>query len=284
MALRLNDAPSDLVDDVEELELELLLDAIVRRWGYDFRDYSRPSMRRRVQRVLEREQLRTVSGLQGRILRSEEAMRRFIATISVSVSAMFRDPRFFAALREEVIPVLRTHPFVRVWVAGCATGEEVYSMAILLHEAGLSARARIYATDLSDELLERASRGVFPLKRMQEYTRNYLAAGGRADFSSYYRTDAEHAIIRHPLRQNVVFSQHNLVSDGSFNEFHLVLCRNVLIYFGEALRDRVYELLFSSMVRHGYLALGLKENLRHTRWNSRFDALDEELSLYRRRA
>lgn len=157
-------------------------------------------------------------------------------------------------------------------------------MAILLHEAGLGGRARIYATDLSDSLLDRAGRGVFPLRAMRDYTRNYIASGGAVDFSSYYTTDQQHAIMRRELRENVVFSQHNLVSDGSFNEFHLVLCRNVLIYFDEALRDRVHGLMTESLVRHGVLGLGTKETLRYSRVASRFDVLDEGLSLYRRKA
>lgn len=269
---------------VEDVELDLLLAGIVRRWGFDFRGYARASLRRRVARAIEREGLRTISELQSTVLRSEAAMQRFIATISVHVSAMFRDPAFYTALRARVVPLLRTHAFVRVWVAGCATGEEVYSVAILLHEAGLGRRARIYATDLSDSLLDRAGRGVFPLRAMRDYTRNYIASGGERDFSSYYTTDEQHAIMRRELRENVVFSQHNLVSDASFNEFHLILCRNVLIYFDEPLRDRVHGLMHESLVRKGVLGLGTKESLRYSRVVDRFEPIDEELSLYRRRS
>src|SRR5690606_34634929 len=251
-------------------------------YGYDYRNYAPASLRRRVRRVLDNEDLPTISALQDRILRDPACMERFIATLSVHVTAMFRDPEFFLALRKEVIPILRTHPFVRVWCAGCSTGEEVYSLAILLEEEGLYDRCRIYATDISDVLLRRAQTGVFPLSAMRENTSNYLRAGGRADFSSYYTADADNAVFSAPLRRNLVFSQHNLVSDSPFNEFQLVLCRNVAIYFDAALTERVYGLLCDSLVRFGVLGLGRKESLAHTSHAPRFRPLCGDVRLYRK--
>jgi chemotaxis protein methyltransferase CheR len=280
-----NDGPGlDLAveDDLEELELDLLLTGIARRWGYDFRGYSPASLRRRVRKAMTREGARSLSALQERVLHRPEALQRFISVLSVNVTGMFRDPQVYRALRKQVLPMLRTYPFVRVWHAGCSTGEEVYSMAILLHEEGLLERCRIYATDISDDLLQRARRGVFPLRDMQDYTAAYHRAGGRGDFSSYYAADHENAILREDLRRHVVFSQHNLVSDSSFNEFQLVLCRNVMIYFSEELRLRVHQLFYDSLVNFGVLALGVKETLRYTPFVDRYEPLVESLGLYRR--
>jgi len=270
------------VDDLEELELDLLLTGIARRWGFDFRGYSPASLRRRVRKAMHNEGVRSLSSLQERVLHRPEALQRFIATLSVNVTGMFRDPQVYRALRRQVLPMLRTYPFVRIWHAGCSTGEEVYSMAILLHEEGLLERCRIYATDLSDDLLQRARRGVFALRDMQEHTAAYHRAGGKGDFSSYYIADHQSAILRDELRRHLVFSQHNLVSDGSFNEFQLILCRNVLIYFSEALRERVHQLFYDSLVKFGVLALGLKESMRYTPFADRYEPLVESLGLYRR--
>jgi chemotaxis protein methyltransferase CheR len=269
---------------IEDLELELLLEALVRRWGYDFRNYSRASLRRRVRRALEVEGLASISSLQHILIRDSEAMQRFVYTLAVHVTAMFRDPPFYRAVREQILPLLRTYPFVRIWHAGCSTGEEVYSLAILLHEAGIYDRTRIYATDLSDELLHRARGGVYPLRAMREYQANYAAAGGQADLSNYYLSDGERAIVRRDLRRNLVFSQHNLASDGSFNEFHVVFCRNVMIYFDDSLKDRVQRLLHDSLTRFGILALGMKETLRYGLYEDRFAAIDEAVRIYRRKA
>ena len=269
-------------DDVEELELDLLLTGIARRWGYDFRGYSPASLRRRVRRAMHVEGVRSLSALQERVLHRPEALQRFISTLSVNVTGMFRDPQVYRTLRRQVLPMLRTYPFVRIWHAGCSTGEEVYSMAILLHEEGLLERCRIYATDLSDDLLQRARRGVFPLRDMQEHTAAYHRAGGKGDFSTYYIADHQSAILRDELRRHLVFSQHNLVSDSSFNEFQLILCRNVLIYFSEALRERVHRLFYDSLVNFGILALGIRESMRFTPYADRYEALVESLGLYRR--
>jgi chemotaxis protein methyltransferase CheR len=231
---------------------------------------------------MQHEGVRSLSGLQERVLHDSEAMQRFLSALSVNVTGMFRDPQVFRALRRQVLPLLRTYPFVRIWDAGCSTGEEAYSLAILLAEEGLLDRARIYATDISDELLQRARRGVLPLRDMQAHTTAYHRAGGTRDFSAYYTADAEHALLRDELRRAIVYSQHNLVSDGSFNEFQLILCRNVMIYFDAPLRERVQQLLHDSLVVFGVLAVGVRESLRFTPQADRYEPLAESLGLYRR--
>lgn len=268
--------------DVEELETELLLSAVARRYGYDFRQYAAASLKRRITRAMQDEGVRTVSALQERLLHDPLALDRFVSTLSVHVTGMFRDPAVYKAIRNRVVPTLRTWPFVRIWHAGCSTGEEVYSLAVVLHEEGLLERCRIYATDLSQDLLETARRGVYPLHAMRDYTAAYRQAGGHEDFSEYYRADSKHAILRDDLRRHVVFSQHNLVSDGSFNEFHLILCRNVMIYFDKDLRDRVHELLHESLVMFGVLVLGTRESLRFSPFDDRYEVLDDALRLFRR--
>ena len=272
-----------LVDDeLESLELDLLLTGNAKRWGYDFRDYAPASLRRRVRRAMRLEAVGTLSSLQERVLRDPEAFQRFVSCVSVQVTGMFRDPQVFRALRSQVLPMLRTYPFVRIWDAGCSTGEEAYSLAILLAEEGMLDKARIYATDLSDDLLQRARAGVLPLRDMRSHTAAYHRAGGRRDFSSYYTADHQHALLREDLRRIIVFSQHNLAHDSSFNEFHLILCRNVMIYFDAPLRERVHRLLYESLVTFGVLAVGVKENIRFTPYVDRYEALAEPLGIYRR--
>jgi chemotaxis protein methyltransferase CheR len=268
--------------DVEALEIDLLLTAIERRYGYDFRQYSGASLRRRIRRAVEREGVGAVSELQSRILHDPYCMQRFVTHVAVYTTAMFRDAAFYLAIRHKVVPLLRTYPFIRIWHAGCATGEEVYSMAILLEEEGIYDRCRLYATDLSDELLHRALAGLYPLHKMRQYTANYHRAGGTGEFSAYYTADHKHAILRPSLRRHMVFSQHNLASDGSFNEFNVILCRNVMIYFDVPLRDRVHELLYQSLGMFGVLGVGMKESLAGTPWEKRYKPLDEHVRLYQR--
>lgn len=273
---------SMVVSAIEQAEVEALVTAIMQRYGYDFSHYARASFLRRVRHALEEEQCGSVSALQARLLRDPLAMRRFLAHLSVHVTAMFRDPEFYLALRREVIPWLRTYPFVRIWHAGCATGEEVYSMCILLEEEGLYDRCRIYATDLSEVVLHKARLATYALSAVQRYTANYHRAGGTFDFSRYYTADQENAIIHERLRRNVVFSLHNLASDGSFNEFQLVCCRNVMIYFDSVLQNRVIELFDQSLARAGHLALGRRETLRFSPLSDRFAELDGGVRIYRK--
>ncbi|HEX5749627.1 MAG TPA: protein-glutamate O-methyltransferase CheR [Archangium sp.] len=271
-------------DALEDIELDLLLEGIMRRYGLDFRGYARMSLRRRVWNMVHAQKLGTLSALQARVLHDPSAMEELLQHLSVNTTTMFRDPSFFSAFREKVVPHLFSAPFVRIWHAGCSTGEEVYSLAILLTEAGLYERSRIYATDMNAAVVERAKSGIFPMEHMREYTANYLRAGGTSAFSDYYTANYDHAIFKASLRKNIVFAQHNLVSDGTFNEFNVILCRNVLIYFGTELQSRVYRLLNQSLRRFGVLALGRGETLRHTVIENEYDEVDVQERLYRRRA
>lgn len=268
--------------DREELEVSLLLEGVYRHYGFDFRQYARASIRRRLWRRAYAEGLSTITGLLDRVLHDEEAMERLLLDLSINVTSMFRDPTFFATFRTKVVPFLRTFPFLRVWNAGCSTGEETYSLAILLHEVGLLERTRIYATDINEAVLRTAADGVFPLAKMKEYTENYLAAGGTRSFSEYYVSAYDRAQFNRSLAENVIFAQHNLVSDRSFNEFHVVVCRNVMIYFDRALQDRVHGLFLESLVPLGVLALGHKESVRHSADADRYETLDEGERIYRR--
>jgi chemotaxis protein methyltransferase CheR len=270
-------------DARERLEIDLLLEAIQRRYGYDFRGYAVASLRRRLWHRVHGEGLATISGLQERVLHDPSCMDRLLRDLSINVTEMFRDPSFYRSLRDRVFPLLRTHPFIRVWNAGCSTGEETLSLAIALHEAQLLDRTRIYATDINDDALERARTGAFPLDRMQRYTENYLRAGGTEAFSGYYTADGDSARFDPALVRGIVLAQHNLVTDGSFNEFHLIVCRNVMIYFGPALQEEVLELFNDSLARFGVLALGRKESIRRSRYAADYEPLDDVEKIYRRR-
>jgi chemotaxis protein methyltransferase CheR len=269
-------------DDLESLELSLLLEGIYRRYGYDFREYAPASLRRRVRRRMDGEHLSSISALLAKLLHDPMCMERLLLDLSINVTAMFRDPTFYGALRDKVVPLLRTYPFSRIWVAGCSTGEEVYSLAILLEEEGVYDRARVYATDINEAVLERARNGVFPLEKMRQYTQNYIKAGGTRSFSEYYVAAYDGAQFSRSLIENVVFAQHNLVSDRSFNEFNVILCRNVMIYFDKSLQDRVHELFYESLAMFGVLALGHKESITFSPYESRFEELDRDERLYRK--
>jgi chemotaxis protein methyltransferase CheR len=275
-------APASYDPAIERIEVELLLEAVQRHYGFDFRAYAYSSLRRRVWKRIEAEGLSTVSGLQERVLHDPEVMERLLDDLSVTVTAMFRDPGFYVAFRRQVVPLLRTYPFIRIWHAGCSTGEEVYSMAILLEEEGLYDRARVYATDMNETVLRRARDGIFPLDRMQEYTENYIRAGGSQSFSEYYTAGYGGALFNASLRRNIVFAQHNLVTDRSFSEFNVVLCRNVLIYFDKALQARVHRLFYDSLGMFGILALGSKESLRFSKFEGCYEPLVASEKLYRK--
>jgi chemotaxis protein methyltransferase CheR len=265
----------------ERLEIELLLEGVYRQYGFDFRSYAYASIRRRLWKRITAEGLRTVSALQDRVLHDASAMERLLLDLSVNVTAMFRDPAFFQAFRRDVVPRLRTYPFLRVWHAGCSTGEEVVSMAILLHEEGLLERTRIYATDMNEAVLHRARVGIFPLDRMQEYTENYIRAGGARSFSEYYTAGYDGALFTPALFENVVFSQHNLATDRSFAEFNVIVCRNVLIYFDRSLQARVHRLFYDSLAMFGLLGLGSQESMRLSPLESCYERLGGE-RLYRK--
>ena len=268
--------------ETETLELQLLLEGVYRQYGFDFREYAPASLKRRVWRRVHAEGTETISGLLERVLHDPDVMERLLLDLSINVTSMFRDPTFYAAFREKIVPFLRTYPFTRVWIAGCSTGEEVYSLAILLHEEGIHDRARIYATDINEAVLERAREGVFPLEKMQEYTENYIRAGGKQSFSEYYLAKYEGALFDRTLTDNVVWAPHNLVQDRSFNTFNVILCRNVMIYFDRALQTRVHQLFHDSLERFGILALGHKESIRFTGFEGAYEELDSQEKLYRK--
>lgn len=267
---------------VERLEIQLLLEGVYARYGFDFRGYAFASLKRRIWSFVHSEGLNSISGLQERVLRDPECVQRLILALSVNVTAMYRDPEFFLVFRNKVVPHLRTYPFVRIWHAGCSSGEEVYSMAILLQEEGLYERCRIYATDMNESVLKTAREGIFPLESVRQYSRNYLRAGGTDSLEKYFTSGYGNALFRSSLRDNIVFSQHNLASDGSFNEFNVILCRNVMIYFGKTLQDRVHTLLYDSLGLFGTLGLGSKESLQFTPHERDFQQIETGSKLFRR--
>lgn len=269
-------AGANAAPDLERIEVELLLEGIYRHYGFDFRSYAYASIRRRLWKRIGSEGLATVSALQDRVLHEPEMMEKLLLDLSINVTSMFRDPGFYVAFREKIVPLLRTYPFIRIWHAGCSTGEEVYSMAILLREEGLYERARIYATDINEVVLQRAKTGIFPVDRMQEYTDNYIRAGGRRSFSEYYIAKYGGALFDQTLIKNVVFSQHNLVTDKSFSEFNVIICRNVLIYFDKELQSRVHELFYNSLAMFGVLCVGSKESLRFMRHEPQYQQMGAE--------
>ena len=282
--MKMATGPKTVCQDAnEEREAGLLFNALYQRYGYDFRDYASGTLIRRIKERLRREGLSTISELSGRVLVDSECLYRLINDMSITVSSMFRDAGFFRVLRSRVIPALTTYPYVRLWHAGCGLGEEVYSMAILLQEEGLYDRCRIYATDINEIALENVRQGIFPLDRMREYTGNYLAAGGKASFSDYYTARYKHAIFRADLKKNLVIAQHNLATDGEFNEFNLIICRNVMIYFNKALKKRAHDLFHQSLGTLGFLALGRAESIVYSRHQSRYEAVDRYEKIYRRK-
>jgi chemotaxis protein methyltransferase CheR len=269
-------------EELEVLEVELLLEAIYRRYGFDFREYAYASLKRRLWRRMTVEGLSTVTQLQDRLLHDPACMERLLLDLSINVTAMFRDPSFYVAFRNEVVPALRTYPFTRIWCAGCSTGEEVYSLAIVLQEEGLYDRTRIYATDINEQVLETARSGVFPLDKMKQYTQNYIKAGGTREFSEYYVAAYDSARFSRALTENVVFAQHNLASDRAFNEFNVIVCRNVMIYFDKALQDRVHQLFYESLATFGTLALGHKESVSFTPFVDSYEVVDAAERIYRK--
>ncbi|MGZ3885261.1 MAG: CheR family methyltransferase [Bacteroidia bacterium] len=261
---------------ITDENIELILNDIVEHYGYDFTQYSKASLRRRILRLYVLDKFPSFAELRHRILNDRDYLQRFIEEITVNVTEMFRDPYFYKALRTEIFPLLATNPYIKIWHAGCSTGEEVFSMAILLKELNLLHKSLIYATDINPGVLENLSKGIFPLSQLKQYSENYIAAGGSGEFSSYYTAKYDKAIFNHDLLENMVHSTHNLVSDGSFNEFNLILCRNVLIYFDPPLQNRVLGLFDDSLSRLGYLCLGTKESLRFSPISPKYQQHNKE--------
>lgn len=274
-------APLPTAAPVSEIELQLLLEAVYRYSGYDFRDYAPGYVKRRVTERMRAENVPTISSLQDRILHDGEALDRFVYGLSCRTTEMFEDPIFFLELRNTVMPMLRTFPMVRVWVAGCARGEDVYSLAILFREAGMSKRYRIYATDVSATALVAAKQGLLH-DAFEGVARRYLESGGVFNFTEYVSPNGTAPSLAASVRENIIFSTHNLVSDGSFNEFHLIVCRGVVAQFNKSLAFRAHQVLFESLTRGGYLALGLHESVRFSPHQRCFERISEAEQLYRR--
>lgn len=268
------------VETIDSGELRALLKAIREVYGYDFTQYAEASIKRRSLFFMNSRNMRTIQDLSQALLGDDQVFEEFVRNLSVTVTEMFRDPAFYAALRSKVMKRLATYPFIKVWVAGCATGEEVYSIAILLKEEGLLDRSIIYATDINQHSLHQAKEGIFPMDLMKSYTTNYLKSGGKKDFSEYYVAQYNAALFDRSLRNNIVFAPHNLASDQSFNEFQLILCRNVLIYFNQELQNKVMNLFYDSLCSFGILGLGNKESLLFTDKQKCFDPIDQKQKIF----
>ncbi|SES45243.1 CheR family methyltransferase [Rhizobium sp. NFR03] len=275
---------SDLssLEKVEDIEIRLLLEALYARYHYDFRGYAMASVKRRLRQALEQLRIPTISGLQERLLHDRDMLPQLLGYLTVQVSEMFRDPDYFRAIREQVIPHLRTYPSLKVWVAGCSHGEELYSLVILFREEGLEDRTLFYATDISQEALQIAEAGVYPLDRMQLFTENHRKSGGKSSLSDYYQAAYGRVSFDRTLRRNVVFSDHSLVTDAVFGEMNLISCRNVLIYFDRTLQDRALGLFKDSLPRKGFLGLGAKESLRFSDHAGAFRDFVREEKIYQR--
>jgi chemotaxis protein methyltransferase CheR len=269
--------------EMESIEIDLLLEAIFRGYGYDFRSYARASIERRIRNFLPGSGCTSVSEMIPKVLHEREFFSHLARNFSIPVTELFRDPFFYRAIREKVVPLLRTWPHFKIWHAGCATGEEVYSLAIVLKEEGIYHRATIYATDCNDEVLEQAREGVYDIGRMKEATLNYQQSGGMNSFSEYYHAGCEAAVMDTSLKQCLTFANHNLAVDKVFGEMHLVFCRNVLIYFNPDLQNRALGLFTESLVHGGFLCLGNKEDLRFTAVNTRYETVDGKARIFKKK-
>ena len=265
-----------------EIELRLLIEAIYLKYSYDFRDYSGASIKRRVIHALSQFECNTISALQEKVLHDPGAFMQLLQLLTIPVSEMFRDPSHFLALRQEVVPLLKTWPSIKVWIAGCSTGEEVYSMAILLREEGLLDRTILYATDINPRSLDKARQGIFSMANVRAYTHNYQQAGGQRSFADYYTAAYDYAIFDKSLCDNVTFADHSLATDSVFSETQLISCRNVLIYFNKNLQDRAFGLFHESLCHRGFLALGSKETLDFSAYGNQFEPLVKHERIYRK--
>lgn len=268
--------------NVADIELQLLLEAVVRVSGYDFRGYAPTALRRRVAERVRAEGVETISGLQERVLHDPYVLDRLVQAVSVAPNSLFREPEFYADVRTRLVPMLRTFPFVRIWCIGASRGEDAYSLAVMLQEEGLYRRCKIYATEPSTLAVEEAKLGRLPLEMLDEYSRRYLEAGGTSTFLRYVRSDGESASLDPALLENIVFARYHVATDGSFNEFHFITCRNVLPYFSGSLAYRVHGVIFESLVRFGYLGLGSRESLRNSPHHRAFAEVEGARGIYRR--
>ena len=269
--------------EIENIEIDLLLDAVYKKYGYDFRNYGKAHIKRRVMHRLATSELSSISHMQHLVLRDESFFEKLLRDLSINVTEMFRDPQFYKAIRQDVIPILKTFPFIKVWHAGCSSGEEVYSMAILFQEEGILDRTQFYATDFNQVVLDIARQGIYSIDRIKEYTLNYQKSGGKKSFSEYYNANYDSVIMNMDLKKNVVFADHNLVTDSVFAEVNMVICRNVLIYFDKDLQNKVIKLFDESLVNGGVLSLGSKENLQFSSSVHRFKPINESQKIYQKK-
>ena len=267
--------------DPEAIEMSLLFEGIYQRYGYDFRDYGKAHAKRRIMHRLAISGINSVSELQHKVLYDETFFHQLLQDLSINTTEMFRDPDFFLSIREQVIPVLKTYPFIKIWHAGCSSGEEVYSMAILLKEEGLLNRTQIYATDFNPAVLQKAKEAIYPVNLMKDYTRNYIKSGGKNSFSEYYNARYDSAIMKNILKENIVFADHNLVTYSVFGEMNLIMCRNTLIYFNKSLQDKVVGLFRDSLVSGGFLCLGSKESITFSPHNIYFEPVVAKHKIFR---
>ena len=270
------------ISENESIEFDLLIEAIYKKYGYDFRNYAKPTLKRRIQNKLSSTGIDSISSMQHRVLYDKKFFESVLIDLTVNVTEMFRDPSFYRAVRENVIPILKKYPFLKIWHAGCSTGEEVYSMAILLEEEGLLARTTLYATDIDEKVLRKAKEGIYPLDKIREYTSNYQKAGGTEAFSDYYTAKYEAVIMDSALKKKIVFSQHNLVTGKAFSEMNMIVCRNVIIYFDKELQNRVLSLFNESLIEKGVLCLGSKESVQFTTSKNHFIELVGKEKIYQK--
>jgi chemotaxis protein methyltransferase CheR len=268
--------------ELEDIEIRLLLEGIRLCYGYDFREYALSPLRRGLVSAMAREGVRTISAYQDRILHDAACMQRFLSAVGVNITTMFRDPELMQCIRTEVVSLLRTYPSTRVWVAGCATGEEVYSLAILLDEEGMLSRTKLYGTDINDDMIAVARLGSYPLERMRRYEEAYQLAGGRGSLADHYSANGRSARLNRRLQESITWANHNLVTDSSFNDFHLIVCANVLIYFRASLQERAHRLFYGSLIRGGFLALGKRESLVNCPDREHYEQVQDGVNLFRK--
>lgn len=269
--------------ELEIIESNLLLEAIFQYYGFNFKDYAPAYIRKRILGFIEEEGLSSISALQEKVLHQRDCFQRFLDFVTLGVTEMFRDASFFKALRENVFPLLKNHKYLRIWITGCSTGEEVYALTIMLHEADMLDRCRIYATDINEASLEKAKKGIFSYTSIRKFTENYIMSGSGQYFSQYYTASYGNAIFSENLKKNIIWSRHNLLSDASFNEFHLILCRNVLIYFTKEAQSKVHKLLIESLAVNGILALGIKEFIACTPFEKNYKTMDADNKIYEKK-
>lgn len=272
----------DLLDK-ENIEIDLVLEALLRKSDFDYRNYSRAHIKRRLNHRLAIKGFDRYSDLIPEIIYNEDLLRNLLLDLSINVTEMFRDPKFFVDVKKSVFPYIQTYPFIKAWHAGCSSGQEVYSMAILLKEEGLYNKCQLYATDFNRDILDRAKEGIYPVEYIKKYTSNYQEAEGKFSFSDYYNANYDSAAISPKLKENILFSFHNLVTDGAFGEMHVIFCRNVLIYFDKVLQNRVLKLFYESLVPGGFLCLGSKESIRYSVVEQLFEVVSAEHKIYRKR-